>query len=215
MQNRKKKRTIRLALVLGATVAGTAVIGYGGLAAWQSYTQNDGNTVAAGTLQHVNTVASACTSSSTLPVVGCATVFNVSGVSPSSASPFASGSVKVDNTGNLNSTFLLQSTASGAGAAGAPTGALCADLVLTVFDANSAVTPIYTGAMNAAVSVNLKNNAAVSSLTWTSGATAPTGSGANGNTFTFKVTPGAAFANNSADSGTSCTANFRFTQTSA
>jgi hypothetical protein len=56
MENRKSKRSVRLALVLGAAVAGTALVGWGGLAAWQAYTQNAGNAFAVGTLTHTNTV---------------------------------------------------------------------------------------------------------------------------------------------------------------
>ena len=43
METRKSKRSVRLALVLSAAVAGTALVGWGGLAAWQAYTQNSGN----------------------------------------------------------------------------------------------------------------------------------------------------------------------------
>jgi hypothetical protein len=212
--DKKQKRTLRLALVLGATVAGTAVIGYGGLAAWQAYTQNDGNTVAAGTVAHSNKVALTCTSVNSLPVSGCDVIFSVSGVSPTSPATLVSGAVKIDNTGSLNSTFALNSTAPGAGANQAPTGGLCADLVLTIKDANNAT--VFTGAMSGAVNVaSLNNNAATPSATWTAGGTAGTGTGASGNTFTFTVTKGALFQNNNADQGTSCAGNFRFTQTNA
>ena len=54
MEHRKSKRSLRVALVLGAAVAGTAVVGWGGLAAWSAYTENAGNSVAAGTLAHAN-----------------------------------------------------------------------------------------------------------------------------------------------------------------
>ena len=46
---RKSRRSLRVALVLGAAVAGTALVGWGGLAAWSAYTENAGNSVAAGT----------------------------------------------------------------------------------------------------------------------------------------------------------------------
>ena len=54
MEHRKSKRSLRVALVLGAAVAGTALVGWGGLAAWNAYTENAGNSVAAGTLTHAN-----------------------------------------------------------------------------------------------------------------------------------------------------------------
>ena len=46
MESRKSKRSLRMALVLGAAVAGTALVGFGGLAAWNAYTENAGNSVA-------------------------------------------------------------------------------------------------------------------------------------------------------------------------
>ena len=57
MENRKSKRSLRVALVLGAAVAGTALVGWGGLAAWSAYTENAGNSVAAGTLRTTTTSA--------------------------------------------------------------------------------------------------------------------------------------------------------------
>src|ERR1039458_8337868 len=42
----RRTRFIRVALVLAATVAGTGLVGFGGLAAWQGYTENAGNSVA-------------------------------------------------------------------------------------------------------------------------------------------------------------------------
>ena len=214
-QTRKRNKTLRLGMVLLVTLAGTAVVGWGGLAAWQAYTENDGNTVAAGTLQHKNTVSATCTSVSSLPSVGCDSVWvAVSGVSPSTASPFASGSVKVANTGSLNSTFKLVTVTAGTTTNVAPSGGLCADLHLHITDANTAV--VYDGAMNVAINTSLNNNAATPSATWTSGGATPGGGAvANGNTFTFTVTKGAAFNNNSSDQGQSCSANFQFQQTNA
>jgi len=54
---RKRRRSVRIALVLGAVVASTAVIGWGGLAAWSAYTENAGNSAAAGTLAHARSLA--------------------------------------------------------------------------------------------------------------------------------------------------------------
>lgn len=214
MQNRKQKKTLRLAMVLGATVAGTAVIGWGGLAAWQAYTENDGNTVAAGTLQHANTTSATCTSTFTLPVTpSCAKIWvNVTGVSPNTAGTLASGTVKVDNTGTLNSTFVLRSVTAGTATVAAPSGGLCADLNLNIKDANNAT--IYNGAMSGINGpYSLNNNAATPAATWTGGGVAGTGTGATGNTFTFTVTW--LTTTNSADSGTSCVGDFQFVQTSA
>lgn len=214
MSKRRHRKAVRLGLVLGGTLAATAIIGWGGLAAWQAYTENDGNAVAAGTLQHKNTVSATCTSVTALPSTGCDIVFNVSGVSPSSPATLASGVVKVDNTGSLNSTFKLSTVTAGTTTVTAPAGNLCADLVLTVTDRNGAT--VSSAAMSSSINgVSLNNSAATPSSIWTGGGTAPNGTGATGNTFTFTVTRGANFNNNSADQGQSCTANFQFQQTNA
>jgi hypothetical protein len=216
MQKRTSRKARRLALVLVAVVAGTAVIGWGGLAAWQAYTENDGNSVTAGTLGHENHVSANCASSATLPMASaCAAILNVSGVSPSSPATLTSGTVKIDSTGSLNSTFTLSTVTQSTATVTAPSGGLCADLVLTVTDLNAGG-PVYTGALSGAINnVSLNNNAATPSSTWTGGGTANTGTGPTGNTFTFTVTRGAGFNNNSADSGASCTTTFQFKQTSA
>ena len=57
METRKSKRSVRLALVLSAAVAGTALVGWGGLAAWQAYTQNAGNAFTTGSIGHTNQVS--------------------------------------------------------------------------------------------------------------------------------------------------------------
>ena len=49
---RKSRRSLRIALVMGTMVAGTALVGWGGLAAWSAYTENAGNSATAGTLSH-------------------------------------------------------------------------------------------------------------------------------------------------------------------
>jgi hypothetical protein len=213
-QKRKRNRTVRrLGLVLLALVAGGAVVGWGGLAAWQAYTENDANAVSAGSLQHKNTVAATCTSVALLPSTGCNSVWlTVGNVSPTAASPFASGSVKVSNTGSLNSTFKLVTVTQGTTTNVAPSGSLCADLVLTIRDVNNVV--VYNGAMNVAINASVVSG--TGAATWTGGGATPGGGAvANGNTFTFTVTPGAAFATKSADQGTSCNANFQFQQTNA
>ena len=212
-QRKKKNKTVRLGMVLLVTLAGTAVVGWGGLAAWQAYTENDGNSVAAGTLQHKNTTSATCTSVTALPSTGCASVWvAVNNVSPSSVSPFATGTVKVSNTGSLNSTFKLVTVTSGTTTVTAPAGNLCADLNLQITDAAAAT--VYNGPMNVAINSAINNG--LGAATWTSGGATPGGGAvANGNTFTFTVTPGAAFATNSNDQGQSCSANFQFQQTNA
>ncbi len=59
---RRRSRRVRLTLVLGATVVTTGLVSFGGLAAWQAYTDNP-DTVTAQSLAHANTSGGvACTS---------------------------------------------------------------------------------------------------------------------------------------------------------
>lgn len=212
----------RLALIIVATFAATGLISYGGLAAWTAYTENDANTVAAGTLTHSNTVGSTtCTSVVTGSPTGCAAAFTVSNVSPSTtdtaASPLASGTVIITNTGSLQALFAMSMPA-------APSGSLCADLTLTVQDLNStapdaggSTTGIYpaTALTTTMGSTNLYNNAGTPSFTWAANGTAGVGTGATGQTFKVIVHKGASFNTNSSDQGTSCSFNLKFTQTNA
>lgn len=199
MENKSKRRTARLAIVLGATVAGTAVIGWGGLAAWQAYTENNGNTVTAGTVSHTNKVdaGTPCNSKPSLPNA-CDVIFNVSGITPTWAG--VTHTVVITNTGSLTSTFALSTNTAGTTTVHAPTGNLCGDLNLSVTDANG--NSIFNGAMTGSINgVALVNSA-------NSGAWATNDS----DTFTFAITAGTGLATNSADAGQSCTASFLFTQ---
>ena len=113
--------------------------------------------------------------------------------------------VKIDNTGSLNSTFAMSMPA-------AATGTLCGDLSLKVTDKNAATvynTTVLTTTMGATA---LNNNAGTPSSTWTGSGTAGTGSGASGNTFTLTVAPFGTFASDSTDASTSCTFSILFTQ---
>ena len=135
-RRRKCTHILRVALVLVATFAGTALLSFGGLAAWQGYTENAGNSVGAGTLGHTNKVGTqSCTSVTSTTLLNqsgntCAAIISVSGVSPSSPSTLATGAVTITSTGALNSTFTMQMPA-------AATGTLCADLLLAVVDQSS------------------------------------------------------------------------------
>ena len=214
MQERKQRKTRRAVLLFVALLAGTAIIGWGGLAAWQAYTENDNNTVTAGTLNHTNKVASVCNSSPSLPMATpCDVIYTANNISPSTADPLATGSVKIDNTGSLNSTFTLTSVTAGSTTLHAGTGNLCGDLDLTVVDANGAT--VFTGKLSTIVNASLNNNAGTPSATWVGGGTAGTGTGQSGNTFTFTVSKDAALATDNAAAGQSCTDSFLFTQTSA
>jgi hypothetical protein len=216
IMERKSRRSLRVALVLGAAVAGTALVGFGGLAAWSAYTENAGNSVAAGTLSHANGLA--CVSNlGTIPTSGvgwCAATITVANVDPATWTNTV-GTIVIANTGNLKSTFSLNLPA-------AASGSLCADVTLKVTDPNITApdtgTVIATTALSTAgltTPVSLYSNAGTPSLSWTGGGVAGTGTGATADTYTVTVAPGAGFAGDYADQGTSCTFGLLFSQTAA
>jgi hypothetical protein len=219
MENRKSKRSLRVALVLGAAVAGTALVGFGGLAAWSAYTENAGNSVAAGTLSHNNYVAVNCASVIGVAPAGagpgwCSALMTVSGADAVNGKLPATGIVKIDNIGTLSSTFQMSMPSAPVNSG----GTICADLTLAVtdLDAGAPGTPYAATALNTTMgATTIDNNAGVPSATWSPSGTAGTGTGATGNTFTFTVAATAGFANNYADAGQSCTFSILFTQTAA
>ena len=211
MESRKSKRSLRMALVLGAAVAGTALVGFGGVAAWNAYTENAGNSVAAGTLAHANNAS--CLSLTATPISTgsnwCSAAITVTGVW--SGWTAQTGTITIANTGSLASTFVMSMPAAG-------TGGLCADLTLKVTDLNS-VAPdtgtVYgpTALTTAMPLTSIYSNAATPSLSWTANGAAAAGTGATANTFTLNVAPrNPAFSNDSTDQGTSCSFNVLFTQ---
>jgi hypothetical protein len=215
-RRRRLSRRIRIALVLWGTVATTGLISFGGLASWQSYTDNP-SSVAAESLGHANTSAGvSCTSVSSTTLLNqsgdtCSAVIAIANVSPDSPATLATGTVRIVNTGQLSSTFSLSMLT-------APRGNLCADLQLTVTDLNSGapdsgtVYPATTLSAQITSPITLYDNAATPSTTWTGGGTAPGGTGATGNTFTLSVTKGPSFNTDSADQGQSCSFDTLFTE---
>jgi len=212
MENRKSKRSLRVALVLGTAVAGTALVGWGGLAAWNAYTENAGNSVAAGTLAHANGLS--CVSSlGVIPTSGtgwCAATISVSNADPATWTG-STNTIIIANTGSLKSTFTLNLPA-------AASGGLCADLTLKVtsLSAGAPGTPYAATALSTTMgATSVDNDAGTPSATWSPNGTAGTGTGATGNTFTFTVAAGGNFPTDYADSGQSCTFSILFTQTAA
>jgi hypothetical protein len=201
----RRTRFLRVALVLVATVVGTGIVGFGGLAAWQGYTENAGNAVAAGTVTHSNAVGSAtCTSVNSTTLLNetgnvCAAIINVAGVDPASPATLATGGVVITSTGTLKSTFTMQMAA-------APAGNLCADLILTVVDASSVTDYAATVLTTQMGSISLNDSAGVSN--WPGTAPGPAGS----DTYTFTVTKGAGFNTDPSDAGQSCGFSILFTQ---
>jgi hypothetical protein len=201
MENRKSKRSVRLALVLGAAVAGTALVGWGGLSAWQAYTQNAGNTFAVGTLSHTNAVGAqtACDSTLSSTSPGACTVI-VTNSALTAGFTGMSQTVTITNSGSLGSTFSMSMPA-------APgSSELCTDLGLTVTDNESPAVTVYPqAALRTQMGVTaLKNSTGAS--TWATG---------NANTFTFAIAPINGYATDDAVLGTSCSFDILFTQASA
>ena len=201
MDEKKNKRSLRMLLIMGTAVAGTALIGFGGLAAWQAYTQNSGNAFAVGTLSHTNQVGSStvCDSniSATSPAA-CSVI--VSGASLSSTFLGTSGTVTITSTGSLGSTFAMSMPDAPSG------GNLCADLALTVTDAETLPATVYAQtALTAQMgSVALDNSAGSSA--WVKN---------DSNSFTFQVSPINGFATDASVLGSSCSFDILFTQASA
>jgi hypothetical protein len=90
--------------------------------------------------------------------------------------------------------------------AAAPTGNLCADLVLTVVDASSVTNYPATVLTTQMGSINLNDSAGASN--WPGTSPGPAGS----DTYTFTVTKGAGFNTDAADAGQSCGFSILFTQ---
>ena len=141
-QQRSDRRKLRAGMVFVLVLAGTALIGWGGLAAWQAVTQNNGST--ASTLG-VHMQNAAAVTGAINPVTctdltspgACGVVFDASGIKPGYG-PTQVGTVAITNIGSEASTFQLSlQSAVVSGDDGNWTAAdntLCADLKLTVTD---------------------------------------------------------------------------------
>src|ERR1017187_6009647 len=135
IMERESKRSLRVALVLGAAVAGSALVGFGGLAAWSAYTENAGNSVAAGTLAHNNCVAVNCASVIGVAPVGagpgwCSALMTVSGADAVNGKLPATGIVKIATMGTVASTFQMTMPSAPVNSG----GTICQDLTLAVTD---------------------------------------------------------------------------------
>src|ERR1035438_8271690 len=135
MERHTSKRSLRVAMVLGAAVAGTALVGWGGLAAWNAYTENAGNSVAAGTLAGKKSVVVNFASVIGVAPVGagpgwCSAIMTVSGADAVNGKLPGTGIVKIDNTGTLSSTFQMSMPSAPVSSG----GTICADLTLAVTD---------------------------------------------------------------------------------
>ncbi|HXZ99563.1 MAG TPA: hypothetical protein VEK76_04360 [Candidatus Binatia bacterium] len=191
MEQRKSKRSLKLALVAGTALAGTALVGWGGLAAWNAYTQNTGNAFTAGSVSHSNQANGGvvCNSQGST-VTQCHVIVGDSNMG--SGWTGKNGTVAITNTGSLASTFALSTPA-------APTGPLCADLKLVVSDAAS--TYVTSDPIASISSTSLKSSGGSSS--WAQN---------DSNTFTFAVTPNSSYTGDESAPGESCSFDVLFTQ---
>lgn len=217
-KRRHAGRMLRVGLALGATIAATAVVGYGGLAAWQAYTDNP-NSVAAQTLGHSNTASGmTCTSVSSTGQLNqsgnvCSDVVDIGqgtgALSPSSPTTLATGTVTIASTGLLPSTFQLTMLNAPA-VSPTPGGNLCADMVLTIKDATTTYwsQPASTQIV-AASNVTLSDS--TGAATWPGTSPGPAGQ----NAFTITLTKGPNFNADSQDQGNVCGFDLLFTQQSA
>ncbi len=212
METRKSKRSLRLALVMGAAVAGTALVGWGGLAAWQAYTQNSGNAFAVGTLSHTNTAGESVLCNSTTVLadapVHCAVIISDSALT--SDFPGTSGTVTIAAGGSLDSTFQMSMPAA-PGPANSGDGNLCGYLTLTVTDNETSQATPYgpttlSDQMGPTSLLAQNGDGTGDSHPWV-----PNDTG----TYTFAVDPVTGFGSNDAVLGSSCTFDVLFTQASA
>ncbi len=199
-------RKLRAGMVFVLVVAGTALIGWGGLAAWQAVTQNNGST--ATTLGvHMQNAAQVtgghlvtCTDQ-TSPAA-CGAVFAASGIVPGWG-PNQVGTVTITNTGTEASNFQLSLASAGVTAAdpswsGADT-TLCADLQLTIANSETPAVTLYHGALALMPAQAISDNGG--NATWVSGAT---------NTFDFSL--GLPAGSPKTDEDSVCTAVFQWSQ---
>jgi hypothetical protein len=206
-RQRPDRRQLRAGMVFVLVLAGTALIGWGGLAAWQAVTQNNGST--ASTLGvHMQNVA---TETGMEPVTctdltspgDCGAIFTASGITPGYSSQV--GTVTITNTGTEASTFglSLQSAVADPG-----DSTLCADLQLTVTDLASPLVPVYSGSLAAWTDVVAIPDSG-GNPTWTQGAS---------DTFSFSLTLPSTIQgapDPATDEDSECTAAFTWTQTGA
>jgi hypothetical protein len=155
-RQRSDRRQLRAGMVFVLVLAGTALIGWGGFAAWQAVTQNNGST--ATTLGvHMSNVAAvyggtAVTCTDQNSPSACGAIFAAQGITPGYG-PTKVGSVTITNTGTEPSTFQLLLSSATVGSADplwtAADNTLCSDLQLTVTDSESPAFTVYSGSLAA------------------------------------------------------------------
>jgi hypothetical protein len=209
-QKRSDRRKMRAGMVFVLVLAGTALIGWGGLAAWQAVTQNNGSTASTLGVHHSNvatvTGGTAVTCNDQTSPAACGAIFDVTGITPGYG-PTQVGTVAITNTGTEASTFdlfLKSATVSGDDAYWtAADNTLCSDLQLTVTDSETVVHTLYSGPLSGMTTpVALSDSGG--HATWNPGAT---------DTFNFSLALPGASPNTDEDS--MCTAAFQWGQNGA
>ena len=206
-QQRSDRRKLRAGMVFVLVVAGTAVIGWGGLAAWQAVTQNNGSTASTLGVHHSNVAtvtggtAAPCTDQ-TSPGA-CGAIFDASNITPAWG-PNQVGTVAITNTGTEASNFQLSlksATVSGDDSYWtAADNTLCGDLQLTVKDSETVPHVVYQGPL-AGMTTPLGISDQGGSAAWNPGAS---------DTFAFSLALPAGSPNTDEDS--TCTAAFTWGQ---
>jgi hypothetical protein len=203
------RRKLRAGMVFVLVLAGTALIGWGGLAAWQAVTQNNGSTASTLGVHHSN-VATVnggtpvpCTDQ-TSPGA-CGAIFDASNIIPGWG-PTQVGTVAITNTGTEASTFVLSLKSAVVSADDtywtAADNTLCGDLQLTVKDSETVQHVVYSGSLASMTSASIMDSNG--SPVWDPGAT---------DTFAFSLALPAGSANTDEDSV--CTAAFTWGQNGA
>jgi hypothetical protein len=206
-QKSSDRRKLRAGMVFVLVVAGTALIGWGGLAAWQAVTQNNGSSASTLGVHHSNvaTISGgspvACTDQ-TSPAA-CGVIFNVNRLTPGYG-PTTVGTVTIANTGTEASTFNLLLTSAVVSSDSllwtSADNTLCGDLRLTITDATPHT--VYSGSLAALPLEAL--NASTGIATWNP---------LDSDTFTFSLALPASSPNTDEDS--TCTAAFTWGQNGA
>jgi hypothetical protein len=209
-RQRPDRRQLRAGMVFVLVLAGTALIGWGGLAAWQAYTQNNGSTASTLGVHMSNTatVSLGTPKTCTDQAGPCGLIFDASQIEPGWG-PNAVGTVTITNTGSESSTFGL--SLASAVVTGDDTSwnsslenTLCGDLSLTISGLNTTNPTVYSGPLSALPSTNIFDSG--SNGTWVTGAS---------NTFTFSLSLPAGAAHLSTDEDSTCTAAFTWSQNGA
>jgi hypothetical protein len=203
------RRQLRAGMVFVLVLAGTALIGWGGLAAWQAVTQNNGSTASTLGVHHSNvatvTGGTAVTCNDQTSPTACGAIFDVANITPGWG-PTQVGSVAITNTGTEASTFQLAlKSAVVSGDDSYWTSAdstLCGDLQLTVKDSEPVPHVVYSGPLATMPNEAILDNSGGS--TWSPGAT---------DTFNFSLALSS--GSNNTDEDSMCTAAFTWGQNGA